>query len=159
MSEEQITSTEPAKSQEGDGGKTFDAEYVKKLRDEAARYRTEAKANADAAKRLADLEDADKTEQQKLTDQLAQATTERDEAVASAARLRVAVSKGLPADLVDRLRGDTEDELAEDADKLLALVAKDERPRPPAPDPRQGGNGGGHLSTAQQFAAAIEGQL
>src|SRR5699024_8202285 len=30
---------------------TFDADYVKKLRQEAAKYRTEAKANADAAKK------------------------------------------------------------------------------------------------------------
>lgn len=149
----------PETPPEGEEPKTFGADYVKKLRDEAAKYRTEAKANADAAARLAEIEDADKSEQQKLTDQLTKITAERDEAVTSAARLRVAVSKGVPAELVDRLRGDTEDELAADADKLLALVVKDETPRPPAPDLRQGGNGGGQLSTAQQFAAAFDGQL
>lgn len=119
----------------------------------------EARENRAAAKRLAELEESNKSEQEKLADQLSTAVRERDEAIKAASRLRVAVEKGLPADLVDRLRGDTDDELAEDADKLLALVAKDDTPRPPAPDPRQGGNGGGHLSTAQQFAAAIEGSL
>lgn len=37
------------------------------------------------------------------------------------ARLRVATTKGLPAELIDRLQGGTEEELAADADKLLSL--------------------------------------
>ncbi len=37
-------------------------------------------------------------------------------------RLRVATSKGLPLELVDRLRGESEEEIAKDADGLLALV-------------------------------------
>lgn len=37
-------------------------------------------------------------------------------------RLKVATSKGLPLELVERLRGDTEDEIAKDADGLLALI-------------------------------------
>lgn len=37
-------------------------------------------------------------------------------------RLRVATSKGLPLELVERLRGETEEEIAKDADELLALV-------------------------------------
>ena len=58
---------------------TFDADYVAKLRKEAADYRTKAKANADAAKRLAQLEDANKSETQKLTDRATQAEGERDD--------------------------------------------------------------------------------
>lgn len=42
--------------------KTFDEDYVKKLRDEAAKYRTEAKANA---KRLEELEKQSMTETEK----------------------------------------------------------------------------------------------
>ena len=53
--------------------KTFDADYVEKLRKEAARYRTEAKANADAAKKLADIEEAQKTAEQKAAERLAEA--------------------------------------------------------------------------------------
>lgn len=37
------------------------------------------------------------------------------------ARLRVATTKGLPPELIDRLQGGTEEELAADADKLLSL--------------------------------------
>lgn len=47
-------------------------------------------------------------------------------------RLKVATSKSLPAELVDRLRGETEDELTADADSLLSMFAK------PAEDKRQG---------------------
>ena len=56
--------------------KTFDADYVKKLRDEAAKYRTEAKANSEAAKRLAEIEDAQKSESEKVADRLAKADAE-----------------------------------------------------------------------------------
>ena len=57
MSDEQNT-TETATAeqpQEGAEVKTFDAEYVDKLRKEAAKYRTEAKDNADAADKLAKI--------------------------------------------------------------------------------------------------------
>lgn len=56
--------------------KTFDAEYVKKLRDEAARHRTDAKVNSDAAKKLAAIEDAQKTEAERTADRIAKADAE-----------------------------------------------------------------------------------
>jgi hypothetical protein len=64
--------------QEGDGQepKTFDADYVADLRKQAAKYRTEAKANADAAKRLAEIEDAQKSEAEKAADRIAKAEAE-----------------------------------------------------------------------------------
>lgn len=68
--------TEPQEGAEPDGSKTFDAEYVKKLRDEAARYRTEAKSNGEAAKRLATIEDAQKSEAEKTADRIAKADAE-----------------------------------------------------------------------------------
>lgn len=101
---------------------TFDAEYVKNLRAQAAKYRTEAKANADAAARLAALEESQKTETQRLMDERDALKTERDTVRAEALRARVALTKGLSAEIADRLRGDSEDELSEDADRLLALL-------------------------------------
>lgn len=41
-------------------------------------------------------------------------------------RLRVAASKGLPADLIDRLRGETEEDLQKDADNLLTFLKPSE---------------------------------
>lgn len=108
---------------------TFDAEYVKNLRAQAAKYRTEAKANADAAARLAALEESQKTETQRLLEERDALKAERDAERASAMRSRVALTKGIAAELAERLRGTTEDELSEDADRLLALIKPSGPPR------------------------------
>ena len=71
-------------------------------------------------------------------------------------RQQVALEKGLPVELVDRLRGDTEDDLAEDADRLLALIGT---PRKPAPDPTQGGRGAAPTRSGDVFAEFFEGRL
>lgn len=99
---------------------TFDAEYVATLRKEAAKYRTEAKANADAAKRLAALEESQKSEQQKLLERAEAAERERDTVRSEALRLRIAADKGLTPKQAARLRGSSEEELLADADELLA---------------------------------------
>ena len=60
--------------------------------------------------------------------------------------------KGVPAELVGRLRGETEDDISADADALMALV---NAPKAPRPDPTQGGRGAAPASTGEQFASAI----
>ncbi len=76
MSDTGTNPVEPQQEpQEGDP-KSFDADYVKKIRDEAAKYRTEARSNADAAKRLAEIEDAQKSEAEKTADRIAKADAE-----------------------------------------------------------------------------------
>lgn len=91
------------------------------------------KANKEAETlrlKLKELEDKDKSEAEKLVERLATAERERDALRTEAVRARVALTKGLPPELADRLRGDTEDEMAADADALLALVpAVTSRPR------------------------------
>ena len=116
--------------------KTFDAEYVSKLRQEAAKYRTEAKANADAAKRLAEIEEAQKTEAQKLADRLAAAEAKAQAAEVKALRSEIAQAKGVPAAL---LTGSTEDELNASADALIAF--RGGAPKPPAAPPAEGVQG------------------
>jgi hypothetical protein len=76
--EQQAPETDaPEQPQEGKGEpEAFDADYVAKLRKEAAKYRTEAKANADAAKRLAEIEDSQKTETEKAAERIAKAEAE-----------------------------------------------------------------------------------
>ncbi|HEX5543690.1 MAG TPA: hypothetical protein VFX60_19405 [Micromonospora sp.] len=91
---------------------------------EVKRALTKANKEAEALRlKLKEYEDRDKTEQQRLTESRAEAERRAADAEMALARYRVAVAKGLPADLVDRLRGSTEEELTADADKLLALVA------------------------------------
>lgn len=111
-------SEEPAT---GEAAKDWQAEaekWKRLSRDNESR----AKENATAAKRLAQIEEANKTAEQKAEERTRQAEQTASSAAAEAARLRVALSKGLPADLVDRLVGSTPEELAEDADRLMALI-------------------------------------
>lgn len=78
--------------------KTFDAEYVDRLRKEAAKYRTEAKANAEAAKRLAEIEEAQKTESQRQAERLAAAEKAAADAEARVMRRELALEHRLSAD-------------------------------------------------------------
>lgn len=98
--------------------KTYDEDYVKKLRSESAGYRTSLRDVEQA--RDAALEEA-KTFKAKLeeADAVKARATDLESQVA---RLSVALEKGLPKDLVSRLVGTTPEELAADADSLLALV-------------------------------------
>lgn len=109
--------TEPP--QEGTETETFDAEYVKKLRAEAAKYRTEAKSNADAAKRLAEIEEAQKTEAEKAADRVRQLEVERDAAMRDALRFKVASKFGIGEEDADLfLTGTDEDTLTKQAERL-----------------------------------------
>lgn len=84
-----------------------------------------AKANREAESlrlKLREFEDRDKTELQKLTEAHQSAARDAAEARAEAMRYRVAVAKGVPAELAERLRGQTAEELEADADKLLSLL-------------------------------------
>lgn len=53
-------------------------------------------------------------------------------------RLRVGARLGLPDELIDRLRGDSEEAVLEDAEKLLALITPS-RPSDGRPKPRVSG--------------------
>lgn len=100
---------------------TFDADYVKKLRDESARYRNQAKQNADAAARLAELEDAQKSQEQRLTEQLDAAQRDAADAKQQLLRAEVAAQTGVPAAL---LAGATREELEAHAAALVEFRGK-----------------------------------
>lgn len=93
------------------------------------------KANGDAERqrrRLKELEDRDKSELEKATERAAEAEKRIVDIEQSNMRLKVGQAKGLNPELTDRLRGDTEQDLADDADRLLAVV------RPGAPQGEAG---------------------
>lgn len=112
-----------------------------------------ARAEAEAAKReaealrekLAQAESASKDEVEKLRGELAAARGELKLFKSLADRYAVALDKGLPKALADRLQGDTPEALAEDADQLLSLIPRsgggdpdfDAGPRKPGPKPKK----------------------
>lgn len=140
----------------GDAGKRALAAERKRADDaEKARKALQEQIDQIEAAKLSDLEKAQKA----ATD----AATTAAQAQQEALRLRVAMSKGVPANLVDRLRGSTEEEIAADADELLKFVTPPtgagQQPAP-RPDLSQGvGSTGSSNDPAAQFAAFLGKQL
>lgn len=139
MSETTPPITDPAvEPPEGDDKpETFDAEYVKKLRSESAKYRTEAKANEEAAKRLGEIEEANKTEAQKAADQLTAAQNDAAEARAEALRFRIASKFQVSDEDADLfLTGTDEESLTKQAQRLTDRI--EERKKTGNQVPREG---------------------
>jgi hypothetical protein len=130
--EETTSQTETAKTEP----KTFDEDYVKKLRAEAAEART---ARNELEKKVKSFEDRDKTEQQKLEERAATAEGNLTKAEMKVLRFEVAADKGIPLKHAHRLQGSTKEELAKDADELAKELGADTTPgfdggaRKPAP--------------------------
>jgi hypothetical protein len=96
-----------------------------------------AKDNKDAAKKLADIEAANATPDQKL--QLAEKRAA--DAETELARYKVAHETALPASLLSLLNGD-EDTMRDQAKALLEFRGEQPKKNPPKPDPTQGGKEG-----------------
>lgn len=122
---------------------TADDDWKTKSRKNETRAKT-AEKRAEDAQKLADelaakvkeYEDADKSEGEKLAEAKATAEKNAASAVSEAARLRVAIRKGLTEVQAKRLIGDTEAELEADADELLASFRPAEEPEE-KPDPNR----------------------
>lgn len=122
---------DPVKPDQNDP-KTIPYERFKEVNDKAKALEDQLRAITDAQKKA----DEDKLkEEQKWKDLWEKSEKEKSEKEKELLRLRVASKKGLPADLTDRLRGETEQELEADADKLLAFVDLSKSPGVPPKKP------------------------
>jgi hypothetical protein len=86
---------------------------------QARKWEDRAKANSEAAKRLQEIEDANKTDLERITAERDRLAAERDAAVSEATRSRVAAATGVPVGLLPAT-GD-EAALTEAAQALLAF--------------------------------------
>lgn len=109
---EQPATFEPITSQE-DFDKAIQARIARE-RSKFADY-DEVKARAD---KLAEIEEANKTEAERTAERLAAAEKRNAELVTKATRAEVAAAKGVPIDL---LSGSTKEELEAAADALIAF--------------------------------------
>lgn len=147
-------------------GDDFDAQkawnLVQNLRADKEKLASREALTDDQKVKLAEydsLVEASKTDAQRRDEELEKF---RAEAAAKAAveaenlRFRVALEKGLPANLVGRLQGSTVEEVTADADTLLALIkpAAPADPRAPKPNPAQGASGATAPTSEQQAAQA-----
>jgi len=133
----------------GDGGK-------KALQAERDARKAAEKANAELAAKLKEFEDS------KLSE-LERAKKEAEESAAELARLRtenvrskVAIDKGVPADLIEFLTGDSEESIAAKADLLMARL---NAPGTPKPDPSQGAKGGAAALNGDPLLDSLKNKL
>lgn len=106
---------------------------VEKLRAEVKKWqamsrKTEAaaKKNAAAAKELEEIKASQQTEAERTAAAAAAAESRAATAERDAMRMRVAIRKGLPEDLMLRLQGESEEDLEADAEKLLEYVPRND---------------------------------
>jgi hypothetical protein len=101
---------------------------------EARKWEARAKENISAASRLAEIEEASKSEAQKLADRAAAAEKTASEKDRALLKLQVIVDYGIPKDYQDLVHGDTAEALAESAKKVQSLIKANAEP---AVEPQQ----------------------
>lgn len=130
---------------------------ARKWEQRAKDNRAQARANEEAARRLKELEDANKSEAEKTAERLAQLEKENQEfkqrEQLATWTAEVAEATGVPANL---LRGATKEELEAHAAELAPVLAPAETPDPPRPVPTVGQvpQTPGNVSLPEQIAAA-----
>jgi len=121
-----------AESQElGDGGK-------KAIQAEREARKIAERTAADLAAKLKSFEDANLSELERTKKAAEESAAELAALRIENVRNRVALEKGVPADLIEFLTGSTEDEVAAKADVLMARLGSSGTPKP---DPSQGAKG------------------
>jgi hypothetical protein len=125
---------------------------------EARKWEARAKADHEAANSWREFESGQKSEYEKMADELTKVKTEAQEANLKTLRYEVAQTKGIPSEAIDLLTGSTLEELESSADKLAALIAAPKNTAP-RPDFNQGRVSGNTISTKDQFAAALQNLL
>ena len=168
MADEPIpTGQEPDGAAQDTAPQTFDADYVAKLRAEAAKYRNDAKAakaQLNELQPLAEkaklLEDANKSETEKLAQRVAEMHRELEAAQAAATKAAqaqrlttLAAKAGVPADILpflDVTRFDLDNE-----EETLAVLAKLKPTNQPtggaASNPARTGESNGQITPAEWY--------
>ena len=151
---------EPQEQQPQEGAQepeTFDAEYVAKLRKEAAKYRTEAKANAEAVKRLSDIEEQSKTDAQRQSERLADLEKRYADAEVRALRANIASEHGINAEDRDLfLTGADEETLTAQAKRLADRES--ERKKRSNHVPNEGSNPQPQSDDRREFVRRLTGR-
>lgn len=154
-----VPATDPTTDQPATDPKPTDT--VEFWKAQARENEKRAKANADAATRLAEIEESQKTEAQRLTDAKTAAEAETATARTEALRWRIAAKHGISDEDADTfLTGTDEESLTKQAERLTALAKTGEPTPGPRPDLSQGSHTGTpSASPAQDFANFMTGQL
>lgn len=140
MSETEITNETPepeANTEVEPHGDTKEIDWKAQARKWEARAK-DAQADRELAAKWREYEASQKSEYEKLSEELAAAKAVADQATSKLVRYEVAANKGIPADAIDLLSGSNQEELEAAAEKLLALISDQSKPKSPRPDELQG---------------------
>lgn len=121
---EQPTAADETTEATAEEVKDWEAEAAK-WRELARKHETRAKANADAAKRVKEMEDAEKSELTRAQEAAQSAAERAVAAEAKALRYEVAADKQVPSRLMKFLVGTTKEELEASADELIEALKPD----------------------------------
>lgn len=121
--------------------------------------KAEIKEAKPKVKRLAELEEASKSDAEKAADRIAAETSRADAAETALLRYQIAGEVGIPSKAVKLLAGSTRDEIEASAKDVLELIGESGKPRPPKPDPNQGRTSPEATTPASQFASFLQDQL
>lgn len=105
---------------------------------EARKWEARAKADHELALKWREYESSQKTEHEKLAEELARVQAEASQASAELMRFKIAAEKGISGDATKLLKGSTQEELEAEAELLLSLIANQSKPKSPQPDENQG---------------------
>lgn len=97
---------------------------------EARKWEARAKANKEASEKLTELEEAQKTEQQRLVERAEAAETALEQTRSESLRLTVIARNEVPEKYQHLVRGADEAELSEAAKAVAELVAASNSPKP-----------------------------
>jgi hypothetical protein len=133
----------------GDGGK-------KAIQAERDARKVAERTVADLAAKLKSFEDANLSELERTKKAAEESAAELAALRTENVRNKVALDKGVPADLVEFLTGDTEGDIAAKADLLLARL---NTPGTPKPDPSQGAKGEAAALNGDPLLSTIKNKL
>lgn len=98
----------------------------------------EASAFKEQADKWREYENNQKSDHEKLAEELARTKAEASQATAELLRLKIASEKGITGDAIKLLKGTTQDELETEAELLLSLIADQSKPKLSIADSNQG---------------------
>lgn len=165
MPEEQTTQTDTTAGEPQEGTEQPEEDLspealrkqLEKARKDAAGYRTKLRELEPIAAKAKELEDAQKTEAQKLTERAEAAERMAADSQREMTRLRVLSEISLPADLHEFVTGDTEDDMRARAAKLAAQFTAERNNVDVGLGPRRTGTPS--AGPADEFAAILRSHL
>ena len=159
MSEQSVATAEATEAVEVQGepaDKPLGPNGEKALTAERAARKSAETAAADLQAKLDKIEQANLTELEKAQRAATEARAQLEQITRQNTRNAVALTKGVPADLVEFLTGDTEEQIAAKADVLMARL---NAPKTPLPDATQGAKGGAHALNSDPLLDALKSKL